>query len=173
MDTKLRQMFATTFNRDDVLLLARAAGAVIRLRGIHPADLGQALVHGAMGDETRSIATARRTFFRITGYMPEESSFYDRFTSGLVALMKGLFERALAAATRQQREALAAALAGSGLVDVEAIDGSQITLPATAADQFPSTCDEHGGVKMTATLSVLFQTINAITLTDARTHDRC
>jgi putative transposase len=172
MDTMLRQMFATTFDRDDVLGQARQVGAVTRLRDIHPADLGLSLVHCAMGDETRSIATARRAYSSITGYTPEESSFYDRFTPGLVALMKGLFEHALASATREQRAALAGALAGSGLVDVEAIDGSQITLPAAAADEFPSTCDAHGGVKLTATLSVLFQTITAITLTDAKTHDR-
>jgi hypothetical protein len=104
--------------------------------------------------------------------MPEESSFYDRFTPGQVALMKGMFERALTSATREHRAALAGALAGSGLVDVEAIDGSQITLPASATDEFPSTCDAHGGVKLTATLSVLFQTVTGITLTDAKTHDR-
>lgn len=172
MDTTLQPMFTNTFDRDAVLRRARQVGAVTRLRDIHPADLGQSLVQCAMGDETRSIATARRAYFSITGHMPEESSFYDRFTPGLVALMKGLFEQALASATREQREALAGALAGSGLVDVEAIDGSQITLPASAADKFPSTCDAHGGVKLTATLSVLFQTITAITLTDAKTHDR-
>jgi putative transposase len=172
MDTTLRQMFANTFDREAVLVQARQVGAVTRLRDIHPADLGLSLVHCAMGDETRSIATARRAYSSITGYTPEESSFYDRFTPGLVALMKGLFDRALASATREQRAALAEVLAGSGLVDIEAIDGSQITLPASAAAEFPSTCDDHGGVKLTATLSVLFQTVTAITLTDAKTHDR-
>lgn len=172
MDTMLRQMFANTFDRDGVLGQARQVGAVTRLRDIHPADLGLSLVHCAMGDETRSIATARRDYSSITGHTPEESSFYDRFTPGLVALMKGLFDSALASATREQRASLAGALAGSGLIDVEAIDGSQITLPASAADEFPSTCDAHGGVKLTATLSVLFQTITGIILTDAKTHDR-
>ncbi len=172
MLTTMRQMFTSTFDDDDVLQDAREVGAVSRLRDIHPADLSQSLVECAMGDETRSIATARRTFFKITGFMPEESSFYDRFSVGLVALMKRLFERTLAAATCEQREALAAALAGSSLVDVEAIDGSQITLPASAAAEFPSTSADHGGVKLTATLSVLFQKISSITLTDAKTHDR-
>ena len=123
MDTTLQQMFANTFDRNDVLGQARQVGAVRRLRDIHPADLGLSLVHCAMGDETRSIATARRAYFNITGHMPEESSFYDRFTPGQVALMKGMFERALASATREHRAALAGALAGSGLIDVEAIDG--------------------------------------------------
>ena len=172
MLTTMRKMFANTFNNDDVLKWAREVGAVERLRDIHPADLCLAIIHCAMGDETRSIATARRAFFTITGYMPEESSFYDRFTEGSVALMKLLFERALGTATQEQRSVLAAALKGSGLVDIEAIDGSQITLPASASDSFPSTSADHGGVKLTATLSVLYQSINSITLTDAKRHDR-
>lgn len=172
MLTTMRQMFTSSFDDDEVLQEAREVGAVFRLRDIHPADLSQSLVQCAMGDETRSIATARRAFFGITGYMPEESSFYDRFTEGLVALLKRLFEKALAAATCEQREALAAALAGSNLLDIEAIDGSQITLPVSAAETFPSTHEDHGGVKLTAALSVLYQTITSITLTDAKTHDR-
>lgn len=172
MLTMMRQMFATTFGNDEVLRWARDVDAVIRLRDIHPADLSLALVQCAMGDETRSIATARRAFFTQTGYMPEESSFYDRFTAGLVALMKRMFDGALAAATQEQRAVLATALKDSILLDIEAIDGSQITLPASAADTFPSTNEDHGGVKLTATLSVLYQTITSITLTDAKTHDR-
>ena len=172
MLTTLRQMFTNTFNKNDVLGLARDVGALRRLRDIHPADFALAITHCAMGDETRSIATARRAFFTNTGFMPQESSFYDRFTAGSVALMKRLFERALASTTRERRAALAAALKGSGLVDIEAIDGSQITLPASAAEVCPSTSPDHGGVKLTAALSVLYQTISAITLTDAKTHDR-
>ncbi|MEA3502157.1 MAG: IS4 family transposase [Actinomycetota bacterium] len=172
MLTTLRQMFTNTFNKRDVLQWAKEVGALQRLRDIHPADLALATTHCAMGDETRSIATARRVFFTNTGYMPQESSFYDRFTEGSVALMRRLFERALSASTRERRAALAAALKGSGLVDVEAIDGSQITLPASAAEVYPSTSPDHGGVKLTAALSVLYQTITAITVTDAKTHDR-
>jgi len=172
MITTIRDMFSRIFNRDELLREAREVEAVQRLRKIHPADWCQALTCCAMGDETRSIATARRTFFANTGYMPEESSFYGRFCKGSVSLMKRLFEKALASSTRENREALAAVLDGSGLVDVEAIDGSQISLPASAAESIPSTSQEHGGIKLTATLSVLFQSISSITLTNAKTHDR-
>jgi hypothetical protein len=165
-------MFTNTFNKNDVLGWARDVGAVQRLRDIHPADFALAITHCAMGDETRSIATARRAFFTNTGYMPQESSFYDRFTAESVTLMKCLYERALSATTRERRAVLAAALKGSGLLDIEAIDGSQITLPASAAEVYPSTSPDHGGVKLTATLSVLYQKISAITVTDAKTHDR-
>jgi hypothetical protein len=62
MLTTLRQMFTNTFNKSDVLRWARDVGALRRLREIHPADLCLAITHCAMGDETRSIATARRAF---------------------------------------------------------------------------------------------------------------
>jgi len=125
-----------------------------------------------MGDETRSIATARRALCTHTGYMPEESSFYTRFNPGLSALMKHLFEQALASTTHERRRALASALRGRGLIDVEAIDASQIILPASAAEVSPSTSPDHGGVKLTATLSVLYQTITAVTIANAKIHDR-
>ncbi len=170
--TDLRQMFNATFSKTNVLSIARDVGAVRRLRGIHPADLCSALVGCAMGDETRSIATARRMFSAETGFTLEESSFYDGFNAGLVALLRTLFVGALAASPREHQVELAAALDGTGLVDVLAIDGSQITLPASAKDEFPSTSPEHGGVKLTATLSVLYQTISKITVTTAKMHDR-
>ena len=65
MHTTLRQMFTNTFNRHDVLQRGRCTGAVQRLRDIHPADLCLAITHCAMGDETRSIATARRAFLAL------------------------------------------------------------------------------------------------------------
>jgi len=172
MINTMQELFASTFQHDDVLQWAREMGALQRLREIHPADMCLALTNCAMGDETRSIATARRAFFTLTSYMPEESSFYKRFNEGLVALMKRLFERAVAASSFEQRQVLAAALEGTGIIDIEAIDGSQITLPAAASEKFPSTNENHGGVKLTAALSVLYQNINAVTLTDAKTHDR-
>jgi putative transposase len=168
----MRRLFTTVFDSTEVLSRARQLGAVQRLRDIHPAELCLALTHCAMGDETRSIATARRDFAELTGFMPEESSFYDRFNEGLVALLKELFGSALQATTRQQREVLAAGLEGSGIVDVEAIDATQIMLPASASEVMPSTCADQGGVKLTATLSVLHQTISSVSITDAKTHDR-
>ncbi len=172
MHTTLKELFQSIFDRNDVLQLARETGAVKRLRDIHPIDFGLSLSSCAMGDETRSIATARRMFFEITGYMPEESSFYNRFTPGSVALMKRLFELALSSSTLERRKELAEILGGTGLLDIVAIDASQITLPASAKDDFPSTSHDHGGVKLTATLSILYQVISKITVTAAKTHDR-
>lgn len=168
----LATLFATVFDRKTVLDLARETGSVKRLRSIHPHDLCLALIACAMGDEERSIASARRCFFETTSYMPEESSFYDRFTPEMVRLLSILARRALAQRDAAPREALAQLLGGVGIVDMLAFDATQGALPATAAETMPSTNDEHGGFKLTAMLSVLNQRIERITITDAKTHDR-
>jgi putative transposase len=168
----LGQMFCKIFNREELVALARALGFLQRLRGIHPLDFALAVMGCAMGDETRSIASARRLFFGVTGYMPEESSFYDRFTAGAAEMMKRLFLEALARSTEAERRALVEALGGRGIVDLWAADATQVTLPRSAVWAFPSTNEAHGGIKVTATLSVLFQKIQRIEITDALTSDR-
>jgi hypothetical protein len=172
MVTTLGALFASVFDRELLLAKARELGALQRLREIHPADVTRALVECALGDEERSIATARRTFGRISGSMPEESAFYNRLNGGLAALMKYLFGAMLAASSRVQRECLARVLGGAGLVELLAVDASQVALPSWAATRFPSTSKARGGVKLTALLSVLHQTLTKVVLTDARKHDR-
>ena len=168
----LGQMFCKIFNREEMVALARELGFLRRLRGIHPLDFVLAVMACAMGDETRSIASARRLFFGVTGYMPEESSFYDRFTAGAAEMMKHLFLKALECSTEAERRALVEALGGRGIIDLWAADATQVTLPRSAAWDFPSTNEAHGGVKVTATLSVLFQKLERIEITDALTSDR-
>jgi putative transposase len=172
MTTTLIELFKSTFHRDTILAWARDCGAVARLRKIHPQDFALSLVGCALGDEKRSVATARRLFDRIAGFMPEESSFYDRFTVEMADLMRRLFLRALGACSLERREALAKMLGGTGILDVLAIDGSQVSLPSSAVEVLPSTSDAHGGFKLTATLSLLFQKVQRVDVTDARTHDR-
>ena len=78
--TTLTPLFARLFDRDVLLREARRLGAVKRDRMLHVWDVLFAMVRCAIGDEHRSVATARRQFFDLTGIMPEESSFYDRLT---------------------------------------------------------------------------------------------
>lgn len=172
MVTMLTKLFAEFFKRDQLLAWARELGAVVRLRDIHPQDFCTALVGCAIGDDERSIASARRLFFKISGHMPEESSFFDRFTKPMCSLLQRLFQRALDGMTFEQRDVLARAIGGTGIVDVLATDATQVMLPKAASGVLPSTNDAHGGFKLTATLSLLFQHIQSIAVTDARTHDR-
>ncbi len=172
MLTTVAEVFQSTFDANEVLRQARSLGAVTRLRDIHPMHFVASLAACAMGDEERSIASARREYGAISGCPPEESSFYARFTAPMASLVESLVHEGFSSCNRHERKALAAALKGTGLSDVQAIDGTQVTLPAGAAEEFPSTSDAHGGVKLTAVLSVLFQTVDKVTYCDARTHDR-
>jgi IS4 transposase len=170
--TTLKKTFLDLFGRDEVLREARATGALERLRNIHPLDFSVSITSCALGDETRSIATARRHFGGLTGYMPEESSFHDRFNEGSAALMKGLFLRALENASANERKTIANALGDSGILDLWAIDSTQVMLPQSAADVFPSTNEDRGGIKVTAVLSLLFQAIKRVEVDDAVKSDR-
>jgi len=169
--TTLQAMFDSVFSRDRLLARARETGACQRLRLIHPADFVLSLVACALGDETRSVATARRLFYEISDFMPEESSFFDRFTDETVVLLRDLFQQALASATVEQRASLAELFSGTDILDILAIDASQVGLPAGAKEDYPATMDDRGGLKLTCTLSVLFQRIRDIVVTDARQHD--
>lgn len=169
--TTLTPVFARMFDRDTLLIEARRVGAVKRDRMLHVWDVLLAMVRCAVGDEHRSVATARRQFFDLTGVMPEESSFYDRLTPAFADLAWQTFLRVLARANRVQRKAVAKAL-GVHVRDVRVVDASVVTLPARAAPHFPSTDAKHGGFKLTATLSVLEDLLVNAHITDARRHDR-
>jgi hypothetical protein len=169
--TTLTPIFARLFDRDALLLEARRLGAVKRDRMLHVWDVLLAMVRCAIGDEHRSVATARRQFFDLTGVMPEESSFYDRLTPGFADLAWQTFLRVLSRANRVQRKAVAKALSVH-VRDVRVVDASVVTLPARGATHFPSTDAKHGGFKLTATLSVLEDLLVNAHVTDARRHDR-
>lgn len=171
MLTMLTTLFSTLFDRDALLRRARELRAVERVRQLHPADVLLALVRSAVGDEHPSVATARRQLQVATGYMPQESSFYERITPGLGDLGWDTFLRALASASRVQRRQVAKAL-GLRVRDVRAIDASVVTLPKRASPFLPSTDSKHGGFKITAALSLLEDLLVSARITDARQHDR-
>lgn len=171
MNTTLSSMFSTIFDRDAVLARARELGAVERVKKLHPADVVLAVVRSGLNEERPSIATARRELQTQTGYAPEESSFYERFTFGLGDLSWEMFLRALARANRHQRQLIAKTL-GLPVRDVRAVDSSVVILPARAAHYMPSTDSRLGGFKLTTTLSVLEDLLVGVHVTDARQNDR-
>ena len=138
MLTTSSNLFSTLFNRDELLVRARALHAVERVKKLHPADVLLAVVRSKFSSEHPSIATARRELQAQTGYAPEESSFYERFTWGLGDLAWETFLRALARANRQQRQLVSRAL-GLPVRDVRVVDSTVVTMPVRAAYYLPST----------------------------------
>jgi putative transposase len=172
MFTTLAPIFITILDREAVSDLAYRLQAVERLRQIHPADLCRALVECCHGDEKRTIASARRCYARISGFSPEESAFYQRFNQGLVNLPGDRLRHLMSQAPDSSRPLLGHLLNQAGLADLLAPDASRFSLPSWAAKEFPSTDDRHGGVKLTALLSVLCPRLTKVIVTDARRHDR-
>jgi putative transposase len=168
----LASVFVTLFDREAMLDLARQTEAIERLKEIHPADFVRALVESASGDEKRTIASARRRYGRISGFEPEESSYYDHFNEGMVRLIEQLLRKAMKRAPASSRPLLSRLLDRAGLADMLALDASRFSLPSWARELYPSTDDQHGGVKITTLMSVLSPTIKKVIVTDARQHDR-
>lgn len=172
LDTMLSRRFNQLFDTEAMRTKARELTAIQRLRSIEPLDMLLAVVACAMGDEQRSIAAARRQFERLTGYMPEESSFYDRFNPGFAKLAQFSFETALASMSRRRRREIGRMLGAAKLIDLLAVDASQCALPQRAAGVLPSTNRARGGFKITALMSVMFQRLVSVQFTSARCHDR-
>lgn len=170
--TTLATLFTAIFDRNHILELARQFKATQRMRDIHPADMLRSLVESALGDEKRTISSARRRFGRISGFSPEEKAFYERFNRGLVRLTDHMLRTAVETCPASSRILLARLLDHAGLADMLAIDGSRFALPSWAKEKFPSTDDNHGGVKLTAMMSLLNPIIEKVIITDARQHDR-
>lgn len=170
MIATVESLFVKLFDRDRSLQRARELGAVKRVRALHPLDVMLSVVRCAVGDEHRSVATARRQYQELTGFMPEESSFYDRLTPGMASLTWEAFLQTIASANRVQRKGIARAL-GVPVRDIRVVDASSVTLPARASAHFPST-HALGGFKITATLSLLEDLLVKVRVTDARQHDR-
>jgi hypothetical protein len=82
-----------------------------------------------------------------------------------------MFLATMAKANRAQRREVARAL-GLKVRDVRVVDASVVTLPKRAQAVYPSTDAQHGGFKLTATLSVLQDLLITTHVTDARQHDR-
>lgn len=168
----LLNSFRKLFDDSALLERARAMGVVQRLRRIHPVDLVQALVLSTIGEESRSIASARRTLGAISGQTPEESSFYDRFTAPFARFVQSLWVDACASLPVGEFAELRDVLETLGLADLLAVDGCQFSLPSWARELWPSTDEKRGGYKVTALFSVLRQHIENIRVTAARVHDR-
>jgi hypothetical protein len=79
----------------------------------------------ATGDEERSINTAQRLFGKLTGFTPEESSFYARFTDSMLALRQRILSRLLDGISSVQRDVTAGALGGPGTMDILAVDATK------------------------------------------------
>jgi len=91
----MRQTLRKLLPEDVVQQAARASGAFQRVRKVDPFAFTWTLLLGSMSGRVRQLAELRRTFERVAGVTIEESSFYDRFTPALNAMLSKLLEHVL------------------------------------------------------------------------------
>jgi putative transposase len=154
-----------------VLQAAVASRAFQRVRKIDPFAFTWTLLLGSMSGRVRQISELRRAFERVAGVTIEESSFYDRFTPALSAMLSILLERVLAhtlGSGRRARGRLAA------FASIMVADSTVVRLHHLLAKAFPGTRTHQAPAALKA--HVLFTVTGAgkqsVQLTSERRSDR-
>jgi len=150
--------------------LAKEAGAVIRMRKVKVDALFWTLVLGFGIGRVRTIAGLRRAYEKTTGQRIEESSFYGRFTPGLVKMLK------LAAADALEMSlGVGRALKGhlASFRDVILTDSTVIRLHDLLQKVYPACRTNHtkAALKAHAIVSVTGAGKQSVTITSERCHD--
>lgn len=150
---------------------ARETGAVKRERKVDIALFIWTLVLGfSASNGFRSIASIRRAYEQASGTEIEESSFYDRFTTGLVSLTQECLNRMLAKISETEHKL-------KGLLerfrDLIITDSTVVRLHAMLRDRFPGVRTNHSpaSLKMHTILSVAANGPSSIKVTAGKKAD--
>ncbi len=150
--------------------LAREHGAVERLRKVDPVKLFWSLVLGFGSGRERTISGLRRAYEKATRQKIEESSFYDRFSPGLVKMLRAAVGRAMTGSAQVGRT-LQGPLAA--FRDVVMTDGSVMRLHDLLSRVYPGCRTNHSkaALKLHAVVSVMGGGDQSIKLTEGKRHD--
>ncbi len=150
---------------------ARETGAVKRQGKIKIAALVWTLILGFGASRERSIAGLRRAFINATGVAIRESSFYDRFTGGLVKLLKLALTRCVGALA-EPTHSLTGVL--ESFKDLVVTDATVIRLRDLLAPAYAACRTNHtkAAAKLHVVLSVLGRGPHTVKLTSERTKDK-
>jgi IS4 transposase len=151
--------------------IAQECGAAQRKGKVDMAHLFWTLVLGfGIGGDKRTLAGLRRAYQRTTGVELEESSFYYRFSEGLVRMLKRACEHGFS-----QMAGSARSLAGplAPFRDLLVADATVIRLKDLLAKRFPGCRTNHSkaALKLHAVLSVTGTGENSIKVTSERRHE--
>jgi IS4 transposase len=149
---------------------ARESGAVQRERKIEITAFVWTLVLGFAAGTERTLAGLRRAFEQATGVHVVPSAFYDRFTAGLVRLMKRLVADVM-------DDLVPSAYAFGGTLaafrEVLVADSTVIRLHDLLARAFPACRTNHtlAAAKLHVVYNVAAAGMHSIRLTSERVHD--
>lgn len=168
--SQIREALCKLIPQALVVRLAWVFGAVQRRRKIAIGTFVWALVLGFSGGRKRTIAGLRRAYEKVAGHTIEESSFYQRFNEGLVALLKALIAHVLEATAGAGR-----ALRGhlEGFRDVVMTDSTVVRLHMLLERAFPACRTNHtkAALKAHVVLGVRGAGDQSVKVTSERVHD--
>ena len=154
-----------------VLDAAATSGAFQRVRKIDPFAFIWTLLLGSTSGRVRQLAELRRTFERVARVTIEESSFYDRFTPALSAMLSILLDQVLAHTLGSGRRARGRLAAFSSIM---VADSTVVRLHRLLAKAFPGTRTPQAPAALKA--HVLFTVTGAgkqsVQITSERRSDR-
>ena len=123
--TTVESVLTSLFPAASLRRTAKEAGAQRRQRKVDVVSFFWTLVLGFGVSKERTLAGLRRTYENLTSTKIEESSFYDRFTPGVVKWLRGIVGDALERVATDSRR-VADSL--SGFRDLLLIDSTVIRL---------------------------------------------
>jgi putative transposase len=150
---------------------ARSSGWMQRLRKVSAPAMFWTLVLGFGCGRDRTISSLRRGLEQQLGLTLEESSFYDRFTPGLVKFLRMAVARGI---EHVKSGVEAADRVRAGLFkDIVNIDSTVLRLHSALATRMPGTRTNHSpaSAKVHLVHSVIGRGPRSVKLTDGRMHD--
>ena len=169
--TELHRRFRSLLSPQRVARAARKAGFVVRKGKINPFKFVWTLTLGFACGRDRTVSGLRRAYERLAGTTLVPSSFYERFGSPLVALLRGLVEHLL------ETTVLSSARVGgtlAGFAEVVLADATVIRLRELLEAHFPACRTNHtkAAIKLHIVMSATAVSSRTVALTGERVNDR-
>jgi putative transposase len=170
VSSSIRTAIRKTLPEKLVRSMARATGAVKRQGKVDIYKFVCTLVFGFACGDKRTLAALRRSYEQTAGHTIEESAFYKRFSTELVALLKGLLAETFEGLVGAGR-ALAGPLAQ--FRDVLLTDSTVVRLHELLSKKFPACRTNHtkAALKAHVVMSVRGVGPSSIKVTAERVHD--
>lgn len=165
IEKSLNQLFSPEW----ITETAKKVGFVIRDRKIDPVVFFWTLVLGFGVSMQQTLAKLRRAYETASASSIVPSAFYDRFTPGLVALLKEAVAHALSQQVAEPTRALSEKL--KGFSDLVAADGTILRLHNNLAEHWPACRTNHtkAAIKMHVVASALVAGPKHVALYSERT----
>jgi putative transposase len=146
---------------------ARHHDVIVRDRKLDVTALVWSLVFGFAVGGDRAIENLRRMYLTFADHSLCSTSFHDRLTTDLAALLRELIDEALtdAAAPHTMADQL------DHFRDLIVTDSTVVQLHDLLADTFPATHDDRASAKLHLVHNVTDGTVERLDLSDGRTHD--